>query len=89
MAEQMAIPDQLAVVRAKIIALQAEEAALREILLNDPSARVGANYIAAVKELVSYRVRGKELQKANPDLFAKLARETVAQQVWLTPRSED
>lgn len=88
MAEQIPIPDQLMRIRQQLAALKAEEEALRNILLSDPSTRIGSDYIAAVKEVVSYRVRGKELEQENPELFAKLAKETVSKQVWLVRRAE-
>jgi hypothetical protein len=86
---QLPLPDQLVAIRGKIAMLKIEEAALRNILLTDPSTRIGADYIATVKEMTQYRVRGKELEKADPELFAKLATEVTATQVWLTKRDKD
>jgi hypothetical protein len=45
-ADQRAIPDRLAEVRERLKELQAEETALREILLTDPSSRFGCVYLA-------------------------------------------
>lgn len=68
--------------------LKSEEAALRNILLSDPSSRIGADYIATVRDVVRYTIRGKELEKADPELFAKLATEVTATQVWLSKRDK-
>lgn len=61
--KQVDLLDELLRIRQLIASLQAEEKALRDILLADPSARVCADYIAAVKQGVTYRVRGKHPQE--------------------------
>lgn len=86
MADQRALPDQLAHIRARINALEAEENAIRNILIADPSTRIGGDYIAEIKDIVTYRIVGKELEKASPDLYLRLAKETVARQVRLIRR---
>jgi hypothetical protein len=87
--EQKAIPDRLALVRARLVALQAEEAALRDILLSDPSTRIGGDYVATVREVSSRRVSNKALEKADPVLFEKLAVSSVMRQVRLARRDTD
>lgn len=88
MSSQVPIPDQLMILRNRIAMLKSEEAALRNILLSDPSSRIGADYIATVRDVVRYTIRGKELEKADPELFAKLATEVTATQVWLSKRDK-
>lgn len=86
MSSQIPIPDQLMAIRQKIAALEADGRALRKILIRDPSARIGGDYVATVRTHVTYQVKSKELEKANPDLFAQLATETVQDWVLLTRR---
>ena len=81
--EQSPIPDQLVRVRGKIALLQVQEKALRDILISDPSTRMGGEYVAQVRDLATYRVSGKTLRKAAPEVFAQFATETVVKQVWL------
>ena len=85
---QQAIPDRLAELREQLNALQAEENTLRAILINDPTTRLGAGYIATIKTLTRPRIRLRDLQQANPDLYRQLVSETPVQQVWLTNRPE-
>lgn len=86
MAEQSPIPDQLAAVRKRIASLKAEETALRDILLADPSTRIGGDYVAVTREVATSRVANKDLLKADPALFAKLATTSVSVHVRLIRR---
>lgn len=88
MSEQVPIPDQLIRIRGKIALLQVEEKVLRDILIRGPSARLGGEYLADVREITSYRVSGKALEKADPELFAKLATESTVKQVWVVKREK-
>jgi DNA-binding PucR family transcriptional regulator len=87
-ADQRAIPDRLAEVRERLKELQAEETALREILLTDPSARIGGDYLAMVHEHAATRVQSESLKAADPELWKRLAVRTTVQQVRLVRRRE-
>jgi hypothetical protein len=62
------VPDELASVRAQIRILEEREGALRSILLSDPTARTGANWLAEVKTVQQSRVDLKELRACHPDI---------------------
>jgi predicted phage-related endonuclease len=61
------VPDELADVRAAIKRLETREAELKGILLSDPSARTGAEYLAEIREITSRRIDTKELRAAYPN----------------------
>lgn len=65
------VPDELAAVRAQRAALETREEALKLILLNDPSARTGAEYVAVIKTIVKQTLDQKQLRLAAPDLVAE------------------
>lgn len=88
-AEQKAIPDRLAELREKISALKAEAEVLRDILVDDPSSRIGADYVATVRTSVQRRVSSKELRESEPEIYARLAREHETVVVLLKRRAGD
>jgi hypothetical protein len=87
-ADQRAIPDRLAEVRARLKELEAEEEALREVLLGDPSAREGSEWLATVVNQVARLVRSSSLKGADPELWERLAVNVTRRQVRLRRRGE-
>ena len=65
------VPDALAAVRAGLKRLETREAELKQILLSDPSARTGANYLAEIKTVTQQRTDLKELRTCHADLVAE------------------
>jgi hypothetical protein len=63
------VPDELNAVREQIRALQARELELRQLILANPDIRVGANWLAEVKEIETNRVDIKELRAMHKDLL--------------------
>ena len=64
----VAVPDELAAVRAQLKALETKEAELRQVLLSDPSARTGAEWVAEIKTVTTSRTDLKELRANHPKL---------------------
>jgi hypothetical protein len=79
-------PDRLAAVRAHLKELQAEEQAIREEIVNQMADHTGHEYDAEVRHVDMYAVKGADLRKANPKLYARLATHRVVSQVWLHRR---
>jgi hypothetical protein len=80
-------PDRLAAVRAQMKELQAEEQAIREEIVNHTAEHTGYEYDAEVRHVDMYSVKAADLRKANPKLYAKLAKHHVVPQVWLHRRA--
>jgi hypothetical protein len=83
---QKAVPDRLAEVRAALRKLEAEEESLRQVLLADPSARIGADWSVVVREVTVRRVQSDSLKAADPELWERLAVSVNQRRVELTPR---
>lgn len=88
-ASNLPIPDQLAAVRAQMKALETREEELRLILLNDPSARTGAEYVAVIKTIVTPRLDRKQLSLAAPDLVAEHTHNVESKRIDLPRITED
>ena len=65
-AAQIPPADRLAEVRATLKTLSEEEAALKQLMLSDPSARTGNAHVVELKQVVSQRVDLTELRAAYP-----------------------
>jgi hypothetical protein len=63
------VPDELAAVRAELKRLETREAELRQVLLADPSAREGAQWLAEIKTVTTSRTDLKELRACHPALL--------------------
>jgi hypothetical protein len=63
------VPDELAATREQIKALQQRENELKALLLANPDIRMGANWLAEVKEIETNRVDIKELRAMHKDLL--------------------
>lgn len=63
------VPDALNAVREQIRALQARELELRQLIIANPDIRMGANWLAEVKEIETNRVDIKELRAMHKDLL--------------------
>jgi predicted phage-related endonuclease len=83
------VPDALAGIREQIKALETQEAELKRILLTDPSARTGADWIAEVKEIETTRVDIKELRAMHKDLVEEYTFPTKVTRVELSAITED
>src|SRR4029077_2305587 len=83
------VPDALAAVRAELKRLETHEAELKRILLTDPSARTGADWIAEIKEIETNRVDIKELRAMHKDLVEEYTFPTKVTRVELSAITED
>jgi hypothetical protein len=63
------VPDALNAVREQIRALQARELELRQLIIANPDIRMGANWLAEVKEVETNRLDVKELRAMHKDLL--------------------
>jgi hypothetical protein len=64
--QQLPPADRLAEVRQQLRSLTEQEAALKALMINDPSARSGNNFIVEICEVESRRTDLKELRAAYP-----------------------
>lgn len=62
----IALPDELAAIRAQMKALETREAEIRVAILNDPSTRTGKDWVAEVRKVTQDRVDLKELRACYP-----------------------
>jgi len=62
--------DRLAAVRAQIKALQDDEAGLKSLMIADPSARTGNNYVAVVRTVTAKRLNQQALKDLYPEVYA-------------------
>jgi predicted phage-related endonuclease len=83
------VPDELAAVRQQIKALETHEAELKQILLSDPSARTGAQWVAEIKEIETNRVDIKELRAMHKDLVEEYTFPQKITRIELSGISED
>ena len=83
------VPDELNDVRQQIKALEAREAALRAILLSDPTARTGASWLAEIKTVTQERTDLKELRACHPALVAEFTFPTEITRIVLSGLTED
>lgn len=65
--DQLPPADELFATRAEIKRLTEREAALKALMINDPSARTGNAYVVEIREVVSNRTDLKELRAERPD----------------------
>jgi hypothetical protein len=66
--DQLPPADQLAEVRQQLRSLTEQEAALKALVINDPSARTGNQFCVDVVEVASNRTDIKELRACHPDI---------------------
>lgn len=71
MADQIPPADELAEVRATLKTLGEREAALRQLMLSDPSARTGNSHAVNIKTVTQDRTDIKEMKACHPDLVAE------------------
>lgn len=83
------VPDALAAVRAELKRLETHEAELKRILLTDPSARTGAQWVAEIKTVTQTRTDLKELRAMHPALVDEYTFPTEVTRVVLSGISED
>ena len=83
------VPDELAAVRAELKRLETHEAELKRILLTDPSARTGAQWVAEIKEIETNRVDIKELRAMHKDLVEEYTFPQKITRIELSGISED
>ena len=83
------VPDELADVRAAIKRLETREAELKGILLSDPSARTGAEYLAEIREITSNRTDIKELRAMYPEIAAEHTHPVTTKRVELRGITDD
>ena len=69
--DQMPPADRLALVRAELRVLGEEEAQLKALMLNDPSARTGNTHVVELREVETTRTDLKELRAMHEDLVAE------------------
>jgi hypothetical protein len=82
-------PDELAKIREDIRRLEERESTLRSIILSDPTARTGANWLAEVKTVQQSRVDLKELRACHPDIVAEFEFPTEITRIVLSGITED
>jgi predicted phage-related endonuclease len=78
------VPDQLAGIREQIRALETNERELKEALIANPDIRMGANWLAEVKEIETSRVDLKELRAMHKDLVEEYTFPTKVTRVELS-----
>jgi predicted phage-related endonuclease len=83
------VPDELAAVRADLKRLETREAELKQILLSDPSARTGAEYLAEIREITSNRTDIKELRAMYPEIAAEHTHAVTSMRVELRGINDD
>jgi hypothetical protein len=82
-------PDELAAIRAEMKRLEEREAALRSILLSDPSARTGNAWVAEVREVESSRVDLKALREMYPSIADEHTYPVTTKRIELMGITED
>lgn len=81
--------DELASVREQLKALETREMELRNLLLEDPSARTGNSYLAEIKDTTQTRTDFKELRAMHPQLVSEYTFESPVKRVVLKRITED
>jgi hypothetical protein len=87
--QQLPPADRLAEVRQQLRSLTEQEAALKALVINDPSARTGNQFCVDVVEVASNRTDIKELRACHPDLVAEFTFQVKTTRVELRGISED
>jgi hypothetical protein len=87
--DQLPPADRLAEVRQQLRSLTEQEAALKALVINDPSARTGNQFCVDVVEVASNRTDIKELRACHPDLVAEFTFKVKTTRVELRGISED
>ena len=83
------VPDALNAVREQIRALQARELELRQLILANPDIRMGANWLAEVKEVETNRLDVKELRAMHKDLLEEYTFPQKTMRIELSGITED
>src|SRR5215469_4502969 len=83
------VPDELNAVRTEIKLLQAREAELKRLILTDPEAREGKNWIAEVKTVFQDRVDTKEMRACHPDIVAQFTFPLTTTRIELSGVTDD
>jgi hypothetical protein len=89
MSDQLPPADELQAVRAQLKTLGEREAALKALMLNDPSARTGNQFCVDVLEVTSNRTDIKELRACHPDLVAEFTFKVKTTRVELRGLTDD
>jgi predicted phage-related endonuclease len=77
-------PDELADIRSKIKSLEEREGVIKQLILANPDVRMGANWLAEVKEIETSRVDIKELRAMHKDLVEEYTFPTKATRIELS-----
>lgn len=85
----LAPADELAAVRAELKALEGREAALKQLLISDPSSRSGNHYLAEVREVETTRTDLKELRANHRELVDEYTFPAKVMRVELSAITED
>lgn len=85
----IALPDELAQVRQDLKRLEQREAELRVLLIADPTARTGADWVADVVETTRQQTDLKELRAMHRDLVDEYTFDHTFKRVVLKMISED
>lgn len=86
---QLPPADELYAVRAQIKALTERESALKSLMLTDPAARTGNDYLVEIKTVHTNRVDIKELRAAYPKEVEEYTFPLTQERVELRAISED
>lgn len=81
--------DELASIRDQIKALEAREAVLRTVLLDDPTARTGNLYLAEIKEAAQTRTDLKEMRAMYPKIVEEFTFTSTVKRIVLRGITED
>jgi hypothetical protein len=83
------LPDELAQIRQEIKRLEAREAELRQILIDNPDVREGAAYYAEIKVTTQNRTDLKEMRAMYPDIVEQFTFSADIVRIVLSQISED
>jgi hypothetical protein len=89
MSDQLPPADELHAVRAQLKTLGEREAALKALVINDPSARSGNAYCVEILEVTTNRLDVKELRAAYPTQVEEHTYPITTTRVELRGISED
>jgi len=83
------IPDELNAIRTQIKALKEREEAIKAVLLSDPTARTGNDWVAEIKQTTSHRCDVKELRANYPQIAEQFTFPRTDTSIVLHGLSED
>lgn len=89
MADQLPPADELHAVRQQLKTLGEREAALKALMLSDPSARTGNQFIVELCEVTARRTDLKELRACHPDIVEQFTFPLKTTRVELRGLTED